>query len=75
MMNILTFSNNRKELLNTNYWDSEQAKGGFMCVSINVGAIRLLVPDNRCDYVTEMQTASMVIMSRGPWPVGAYSRI
>ncbi|NMG30581.1 hypothetical protein [Aromatoleum evansii] len=51
----------------TDYFDSPPAKAGYLYLSWNVGAARLLLPDNRHGWLNEMATASEVIISRGPW--------
>lgn len=51
----------------TDYFDSPAAKAGYLYLSWNAGAARLLVPDSRHGWLNEMATASEVIISRGPW--------
>ena len=65
---MLTIRNDGPEIAETNYWTSEQAKAGYLYLSTNAGTFRLLVPEKRIEFVTEMLTASEAILSRGPWP-------
>lgn len=65
---MLKIINAGPELASTNYWDSEYADAGLFYLSWNAGAGRLLVPDSRLAELQEMQTAQVVIVSRGPWP-------
>jgi hypothetical protein len=51
----------------TDYFDSPAAKAGYLYLSWNAGAARLLLPDNRHGWLNEMATAREVIISRGPW--------
>ncbi|MDX9788933.1 MAG: hypothetical protein RBT11_19320 [Desulfobacterales bacterium] len=41
-MNLIQISNDGPEILSTNYWETEHAKKGFLYMSINAGAFRLL---------------------------------
>lgn len=64
---MFNIQNNGQEIARTNYWKSEHAARGYYFLTINAGAIRLLVPDVQIHATTEMQTAKEVIVSRGPW--------
>lgn len=65
---MLTFKNRGQELVGTNFWDSDLCAEGFFFLSINDGAFRLLVPDSRVQHLRDMDSASQVIVSVGPWP-------
>lgn len=67
---VLQIENREGDILSSNFWDSEYAKRGAFFLSINAGAARLLIPDNRISEVKEMETGKLVILSRGPWPEG-----
>lgn len=54
-----------QELQDTNYFESEWARLGAIFVSINAGAIRLLVPPALMRVVDEMSSAREVILTRG----------
>lgn len=62
--------NNGREIVETDYWRSERAARGYVYLSINAGAFRLLVPKILEKEIKEMQTAKEVIISRGPWSQG-----
>lgn len=42
---MITISNDGQKIVSTNYWDTEHAKRGFLYLSWNAGAGRLLLPD------------------------------
>ena len=63
----LVISNEGPEIIKSNFWDTNIAAAGKFYLSINAGACRLLVPDNRTAYIEEMKTAKTVVLSRGPW--------
>lgn len=65
---MLTVNNSGQDIAATNYWDSEQARAGYVFVSWNAGACRVLLPDSQKAMLTEMRTAQYVVISRGPWP-------
>jgi hypothetical protein len=52
----------------SNYWDSEMAAAGKIYVSVNAGAIRMLLPSVLRHYLQEQRPAQYAILSRGPWP-------
>jgi len=60
--------NNETELTGTNYWETENARKGFFYLSINAGAFRLLVPENKERLITEFKTGKYCIISKGPSP-------
>jgi len=63
----LLIENNGREIKNTNYWNSPHAKRGFLFLTWNAGAARLLVPGSARGILAEMRGAREVIVSRGPW--------
>jgi len=65
---ILTILNDGKDVLQTNYWDTEPALNGKFFVSVNGGCIRLLVPESQYDAIPDIKSGVEVILSRGPWP-------
>ncbi len=65
---IITIVNHGPLVLGTNYWQSELAQAGKYYVSVNAGAIRLLVPTQLRDAIDDMRAARYAIISRGPWP-------
>lgn len=68
MKSMLIFANDHQNIRSTNYFDSEQAANGFLYLSWNAGAGRLLIPDCKLPLLTEMQTGKYVVVSAGPWP-------
>ena len=65
---IVSITNDGPKIIETNYWESEHAKYGFLYMSINAGCYRLLIPKFREDYLKEIATAKDVVISRGPAP-------
>lgn len=61
---ILVF-NHGPELMDTNYYDTENAQAGFIFASWNAGALRILVPDNLTAPLAEMLTAKNIVVTRG----------
>ena len=59
--------NNAANIQSTDYWDSEHAKAGYVYLSWNAGAGRLLIPDSAKSMLRELNGAREVIVSRGPW--------
>ena len=68
MKPLLTFANDHQNIRSTNYFDSESAAKGFLYLSWNAGAGRLLIPDNQLHILAEMRTGKYVVVSAGPWP-------
>lgn len=60
----------------SNYWDSEAARDGYLYLSINAGAFRLLVPDVHRRILSDMRPgAKYVVVSFLPlkdWQDGEY---
>lgn len=50
----------------TNFWDSELARAGKFFVSVNAGAIRVLLPPAQYRLLADMRTARECVLSRGP---------
>jgi hypothetical protein len=64
---LLVITNNAQEITDTNYWDSPQALRGWLFLSWNAGAARLLVPSASAAMLEEMRDAESVVVSRGAW--------
>jgi len=76
---MIVIRNNGKEIIGTNYFDTDDAKRGLAFLSMNGGGIRLLLPDKVPEYilgtdssaeyaddlVDGMKTANHVVLSRG----------
>lgn len=56
-MDLIQIGNDGQKIVDTNYWDLDNAKSGAFYLSWNAGAGRLLVPDLRLHEVVEMKTA------------------
>ncbi len=61
---FITIGNDGQDIARTNYWETEPAFAGLCFVSINAGAIRLLVPKATEFYLMEMRTANQVTIER-----------
>ncbi|SCC90986.1 conserved hypothetical protein [Thiomonas sp. X19] len=59
--------NQGQSIASTNYWGSEMERAGYVYLSWNAGAARLLLPDSMKQDIREMEAAGLVIISRGPW--------
>lgn len=64
---MFTTQNKAQSIIQTDYWDSDHAKAGYLYLSWNAGAARVLVPDSQKPMLREMKSATEVIVSRGPW--------
>jgi hypothetical protein len=65
---MLNIQNDGARILATNFFETEQAKAGKFFVSVNAGALRLLIPAAHVQIVEEIEKAEYAILSRGPWP-------
>lgn len=63
---ILQIENDGPAIRTTNYWGSEADRVGAMHLSPNAGAFRLLLPSGWESAIAEMETATVVVVSRGP---------
>ncbi|EOU0021616.1 hypothetical protein ACNERT_005202 [Escherichia coli] len=57
--------NEGQAVAETDYWQSVQAQAGYVYLSWNAGAARLLVPDAAKHLLREMRGAEYVIISKG----------
>lgn len=57
--------NDGGRIIESNYWDSANARGGFFHVSHNAGTFRLLVPESQEDQIPEMLTGRHAIVTLG----------
>jgi hypothetical protein len=62
---FIGIANKGQDIGDTNYWGTEQALAGLCYVSMNAGAIRLLVPKPIEGYVEEMKTGKRVSIEKG----------
>lgn len=64
-INQVLVLNHGPEIIGTNYYDTEHAQAGFIFASWNMGALRLLIPDNQTRVMAEMLTAKNIAVTRG----------
>jgi hypothetical protein len=65
---MLEIHNDGQRIVSTNYWQYEYAQAGKVYCSVNAGAIRVLLPPAVWGSLNNMQTASEIVCSIGPWP-------
>jgi hypothetical protein len=65
---MIQIRNHGPLILQTNYWDAELAQQGKLFVSVNAGAIRVLLPPALYGMLNDMLTGKECVLSRGPWP-------
>jgi hypothetical protein len=63
----MIIKNRAQTILATDYWDSDHARAGYVFLSWNAGAGRVLIPDSQKALLRDMKPAREVIVSRGPW--------
>ncbi|NLG44799.1 MAG: hypothetical protein GX547_16275 [Phycisphaerae bacterium] len=64
----IIIENDGQDIAATNYWALAMEEAGKLYVSVNAGAIRVLVPRALRRIIVDMRTAEYCILSRGPWP-------
>lgn len=62
---MISVVNEGQAIKHTDYWKSEQARAGYLFLSWNAGAARLLLPDASEALLKEMRGAQYVIISKG----------
>ncbi|MBK1719215.1 hypothetical protein [Thiocystis violacea] len=65
---MFIIENRGQAIARTNYWGSDHARNGYLYLTWNAGAARLLVPDAAKAILRDMTGAREVLISRGPWP-------
>jgi hypothetical protein len=65
---MLEISNDGQRITATNYWLTDLAAAGKIFLSVNAGAVRMLLPGLLRQYLQEIRPALYAILSRGPWP-------
>lgn len=76
-MSVIIQTTNEGPLITaSNFWQSEAARRGFLYLSINAGAFRLLVPSSRRTAIRDMRQGArhvvISMLSRELWRDGAY---
>ncbi len=66
--NFIAVINDGPDIKSSNYWENELAANGIIFCSVNGGAIRVCLPPDLYRWVPDIQTATEVVLSRGPWP-------
>lgn len=66
MSEILEITNHGPLITGTNYFDSELAAAGKLYVSVNGGAVRVLLPPAMYGVLADMRSAKYCVVSRGP---------
>ena len=64
---MIQITNHGPLITATNYWGSELARAGKLFVSVNAGAIRVLLPPQLYGALADMRAAPECVLSRGPW--------
>ena len=67
-MSVITISNHGPLIASTNYWSLAMEEAGKIFVSVNAGAVRVLVPRAHRRIIEDMRAAKHAVLSRGPWP-------
>lgn len=67
-MGSLVIENDGPAIIRTNYWDLPECRAGKVLVSLNAGAIRVLLPPSAEPAIPDMMAAAGCAFSRGPWP-------
>ena len=65
---MIVVENHGPLILSSNFWGSDYEAAGKLYVSLNAGAVRVLVPRSQRAVIEEMRPAREVVLSRGPWP-------
>jgi len=65
---FIIVQNNGKEVISSNYWESDLARAGKYYLSTNARSFRLLLPDSLRGFVDEMKTGRTIVVTVGPWP-------
>lgn len=68
MPNLIEITNHGPLVTGSNYWGSDLAAAGKVWVSVNAGAVRILLPPSAYSWLADMRAARECVLSRGPWP-------
>ena len=71
---LLYVQNRGRDVVSTNYWQTPLAAAGKLVVTVNAGALRLLLPKRQEGILAEISTAQYAIVSVGPWPEEGLAR-
>jgi hypothetical protein len=67
-MDAIHTQNHGPLILSSTYWGSELERAGKLFVSVNGGAIRILMPASARSMIEDMRGSQYAVLSRGPWP-------
>ena len=65
---MIQIGNQGQAIASTNYWATEHARAGLCFLSVNAGALRLLVPQAAADALVEMRTGRSVTVEPSATP-------
>lgn len=65
--NAITICNKGAAINSTNYFEHEHARHGLLFFSWNASTLRILVPDNQIEKISEMNTGLQCVISRGQY--------
>jgi hypothetical protein len=68
---MLKIENDGPLITASTYWRSAYARRGVLYLSVNAGALRILLPPALDTAIPDMATAREIIVSRGPWPTAS----
>jgi hypothetical protein len=64
----LVIANDGARLVETNYWQTDNARVGLMFLTTNAGCTRLLVPPSQVHSIPDMtRNVREVVLTRGEW--------
>lgn len=66
-MDYIKTENHGQLITGSSYWGSPMHDLGKLWISVNAGAIRVLVPASMRRIIEDMRKSRYVICSRGPW--------
>lgn len=72
MSDLLSITNHGPLITASNYWQTEHAQRGLLYLSLNAGALRLLVPLSQRHAISDMRPGAkhvvLSILARDRWP-------
>lgn len=66
---MLEIVNESAKIVSTNFWDSEYDRRGLVYLSVNAGALRLLLPKNKAgEWLKEIKTSKKCVIEKSANP-------
>lgn len=65
MTEHIIIGNDHEKIKTTNYWETNYNKEGYIYVSLNAGAMRLLLPENLNPDIEAMKNTKTIVISKG----------